>query len=55
MSRAFVIERDEWFTCYEMRRGCKHANLRGDCTLDKCPYEKEKVEKEHQKEKESTL
>ena len=39
MSRAFVIERDEWFTCFIMNRNCKHANLRGDCTLNKCVYE----------------
>ena len=44
MSRAFVIERDEWFTCFKMNRRCKDANLRGDCTLKKCKYEKEKTE-----------
>ena len=52
MSRAFVIERDEWFTCFEMDRNCKHANLRGDCTLDKCVYKEEKEEtKQDQRKK----
>ena len=51
MSRACVIERDEWFTCFIMNRNCRHANLRGDCTLEKCMYEDDKDEESHEKEK----
>ncbi len=50
MSRAFVIEGDEWFTCFKMERRCKDANLRGRCTLNKCKYETEKTKRSSERE-----
>ena len=41
MSRAFIIEGESMFHCWEKDRDCKYATLRMPCELDSCKYELE--------------
>ncbi len=38
MSRAFVVEGEEYFTCFQAGRPCKYATLRMTCELDQCRF-----------------
>ena len=51
MSRAFVIEREDMFTCRKTGRECKYATLRMTCELPECVmYQEEAKEKKSDKE-----
>jgi len=38
MSRAFVVEGEEYFTCFQAGRPCKYATLRMTCELERCRF-----------------
>ena len=50
MSRAFVIEKEDMFTCRKMGRECQYATLRMTCELPECVIYQEDTEEKQSKE-----